>query len=269
MNEITSMHNDLIDVPLRNFTKSEIDLLLTICHDVKDKWSDEVIISFDRIKQLADYKNTTNNEQFYRDLKKTNDKLLGLTTGYEDEHIILSFALFPMYEINKDEGYLRVRVATEYLHFFNNLQCNYTSLELSESNSLNSIYSKQIYKKLRQFRIGKASELKAFWNVSIEEFREYLNIPKSYKMNRINDRVIEPALKELSPYFENLECEKIYQKKGKGRPRVAFLEWSFKKQPTITRQREIEYENKLEELHNTDIDATIEDWQQQKSAIRN
>ena len=53
----------------------------------------------------------------------------------------------------------------------------------------------------------KRQKLKRFkttgiWIVKLEDFREYLDIPKSFKVGMIDKRVIDPALEELSPYFD-------------------------------------------------------------------
>ncbi|EPW32030.1 replication initiation protein, partial [Streptococcus agalactiae] len=195
MNEIANVHNDLIDLPLRKFNASEIDILTAICYKCNEKQTNKVVLPLDEIKKLADYKNK-NNEMFLDDLKKTNSKLMALNFTIGTTREFTQFVLFPTFEVSDSKGTLTVQVHEKFAYLLNNLKNCYTSLELQESSSLKSSYSKGIYKKLREFR----NSDKPFWKVTFDDFKEYLDIPKSYRMTDINKVVINPALKELSPY---------------------------------------------------------------------
>ncbi|HEI2155207.1 TPA: replication initiation protein, partial [Staphylococcus aureus] len=63
-----------------------------------------------------------------------------------------------------------------------------------------------------------------YYVVSIEDFRELLDIPEYYQMGNIDQKVLKPAMKELHNYFENLEVTKIKAKKGN---KIAKLEFTF------------------------------------------
>lgn len=239
MNEIVNQHNELIDLPLRKFNASEIDIFTALCYKCNEKNTHEVQLKFDDIKQLAHYRNK-NAAQFIKDLNSTNRKLRSLEMRVGNERRYTDFVLFPTFTTDLDEETLTIKVAEEFAYLLNDLSKNYTSLELQQSSRLKSAYSKAIYKKLRKFRdTGK-------WIVDLVDFREYLDVPKSFKQTHIDERVIAPALTELTPYFENLKCKKKYQKGGRGRPKVVGYEWTFTAQeneaPAIT-QEEIAKKN--------------------------
>ncbi|TKM99078.1 replication initiation protein, partial [Enterococcus faecalis] len=62
-----------------------------------------------------------------------------------------------------------------------------------------------------------------FYSVSIDEFKEIMDIRISYtQMGQIDQRVIKPAMKELNNYFENLELTKIKAKKRNKIPKLQF-----------------------------------------------
>ena len=235
MNEIANVHNDLIDLPLRKFNASEIDILTAICYKCNEKQTNKVVLSLDEIKKLADYKNK-NNEMFLDDLKKTNSKLMALNFTIGTTREFTQFVLFPTFEVSDSKGTLTVQVHEKFAYLLNNLKNCYTSLELQESSSLKSSYSKGIYKKLREFR----NSDKPFWKVTFDDFKEYLDIPKSYRMTDINKVVINPALKELSPYFEGLTVEKYSNKKKgqRGRPKIDGFIFSYKAEPKKERIKE-------------------------------
>lgn len=225
-NEIANIHNDLIDLPLRKFNSSEIDILTALCYKCKEKECNDIMFSFEEIKALANYKNK-NNETFIKDLLDTNKKLMSLnfTIHHSNTHFT-QFVLFPTFEVDVKSEILKVQVHEKFAYLLNRLS-NYTSIELKESTHLKSSYSKGLYKKLRKYR----NTDKPFWKVSIEDLKEYLDIPKSYSISNIDRDIIVPALKELSPYFKGLNYVKYYEKIGKGRPKVAGYIFEYRAEP--------------------------------------
>ena len=235
MNEIANMHNDLIDLPLRKFNASEIDILTVICSKCNEKQTNKVVLPLDEIKKLADYRNK-NNEMFLDDLRKTNSKLMALNFTIGTTREFTQFVLFPTFEVSDSKGTLTVQVHEKFAYLLNNLHNCYTSLELQESSSLKSSYSKGIYKKLREFR----NSDKPFWKVTLDDFKEYLDIPKNYTQSNIDKRVLTPALNELSVYFKGLTVEKYSNKKKsqRGRPKIDGFIFSYKAEPKKERIKE-------------------------------
>lgn len=227
MNKLANQHNNLINLPLRKFNASELDILLALCYKCQNEDTNEIVLDFKQIRKLAHYRNK-NDKKFIEDIKSTNEKLLGLNMTIEEGSKSIQFALFPTFEVDREKETLTVQVHDKFSYLLNDLsEGNYTSLELQQSSSLRSTYAKGIYKKLRKERDrGK-------WIVTAEDFREYLDIPKSYKSGDINKRVINPSIEELKPFFPGLECNAYYDnhKKGRGRPAIAGYIFSFKEQP--------------------------------------
>lgn len=50
--------------------------------------------------------------------------------------------------------------------------------------------------------------------ISMEGFRERIDIPNSYRMTHINQKVLTPIIKELGSIFNNLNINKIKAKKS-------------------------------------------------------
>lgn len=248
MNEIVQMHNDLVDLPLKNFNRSELDILHTICYEVKNRDLDEVEISFDKIRQLSHYQNK-NETQLVQSIKQTNEKLLKLNFQLGDDRNFVQFVLFPTFIVSSDDQTLTVKVNEPFKYLLNNFGGNYTTFELEQSSKLRSSYSKQIFKKLKEF------DDTGIWQVTLEGFREYLDIPKSYRVTNIDQFVINPSLDELQPLFKKLECEKYYEKSasGRGRPSLRGYRWTFtpvkkekeEEQPKQQTERDQEYVAKI------------------------
>lgn len=213
-NEIVNYHNTLSKLALKNFNANELDIFMSLLNKVKDKGSNIISLPFKDIIRLANYKDKNKN-QFVRDIQTTYDKLLKLNIKLEYDNKITSFVLFTKYVIDKENETLELKVNDEFLFIINNLYSNFTKFELKQFTQLKSVYAKSCYRQLKRFRST------GYWKVSIEEFRELMDIPKSYKTHHINDRVISAINKELPKYFKYLTIEKEYGK-GSGKPIKAY-----------------------------------------------
>lgn len=225
MNEIAKQHNDLIDLPLRKFNSSEIDILLAICYKCQEQGTNTVVLPFGQLRHLSHYKAKDEN-QFIEAIDKTNEKLIQLNFRIGTETEFTRFVLFPTFDVSSSKRTVTVQIHEKFAYLLNDLSENYTSLELQESATLRSAYAKSIYKKLRKERDrGK-------WIVTLKDFREYLDIPEVYKPGHISTKVIIPSIEELSPFFPGLKCDPFYNKQqGRGRPSVAGYTFSFTAQP--------------------------------------
>lgn len=220
MNEILVVHNDLIDLEMKGFSASEIDMLNAICYFCQEK-GESVTLKLSDIRKLADYKSVDTN-RFYRDLEKTVDKLSTLKIRMGTDREYVKFVLFPKFKVSESSGTVDIEVSKDFRYMLNEFNNNYSMLEMMQSAALTSKYAKNIYKKLRKFRsTGK-------WIVSIEDFRSYLDIPKGFAVGKIDQRIINPSVEELKPYFDGLSCTKQYESGGRGRPRVKGYEFTFK-----------------------------------------
>ena len=96
------------------------------------------------------------------------------------------FVLFTKYKIDKDKKTVNIAVNEDFYWVLNELTQKFTKFELSEFISLKSTYSKECYRRLKQYRNT------GMWIVEIDEFRRLLDIPNSYKSGNIDQRVLKP-----------------------------------------------------------------------------
>jgi plasmid replication initiation protein len=238
MNEIAKQHNDLIDLPLKRFNASEIDILNAICYKCQNSGTREITLEFDQIRQLSHYQ-AKDNKQFLKAIEETNKKLLQLNFKIGDDKEWVQFVLFPTFRVSEKNQTVTIEVHKKFAYLLNDFTGNYTTLELQQSASLKSSYAKAMYKKLRQFRsTGK-------WITTLEDFKEYFDIPQSYQQSDIDKRVIKPAIAEVLPFFEGLKYIKKYKKSpsGKGRPRVIGYEFTFQAETPQEQQKKLTQEN--------------------------
>lgn len=217
MNEIVKYDNYMNELKLKDFTSTDLDFLITLCAKMRDMDTQEVIFDFAEIKAITNYK-ITSTERFVNDLERMNKKLMQVTCRLKTQDRILMFVLFPTFEINLKNNTLIVAVNEKFKFILNELVKGFTRFELAEFVELDSKYTKNLYRLLKQFRTtGKLIV------DDIEDFREKLDSPKSYEVKEFKRFVLDVAVKELQEkeIFKNLVCEPVKAKK-RGAPIIGY-----------------------------------------------
>ena len=215
MNEIVKYHNNFNSVALKNFNGVEIDLLMAICSKLKNEDINEIKLEFSDLRRMVNYKHR-GELRFIQNLEQMYKKLLNLSIRIETEDKITNFILFTKYEILKKQKIIIIKINEEFKFLLNKLINNFTRFELNEFISLKSNYSKEIYRRLKQFKNT------GIWKIKMNNFRELLNIHEKYRMSEIDKKVLKISMEELNKYFNNFKIIKI--KKGR---KIEFLEFKF------------------------------------------
>ena len=220
-------------VPLRKFNNTEVNLFFTLCNKLKDKGNLTVNVPFEELKELSNYY-SHDKKLFIQDLEKFYDKVFSLTYREETENVIRKFILFTKVEIYKDKEYVAIGVNPDLEHIINSLTSNFTKFELKEMTHLKSTYSKHMFRILKQYKHT------GYVKIKIDDFRERLDIPKSYRMTDINKNVLKPIVTELNAIFNNLHINKIKAKKGR---KIEWLEFIFDPEKRIHNKRQPQMTN--------------------------
>ena len=215
-------------VPLRKFNNTEVNLFFTLCNKLKDKGNLTVNVPFEELIELSNYY-SHDKKLFIQDLEKFYDKVFSLTYREETENVIRKFILFTKVEIYKDKEYVAIGVNPDLEHIINSLTSNFTKFELREMTHLKSTYSKHMFRILKQYKHT------GYVKIKIDDFRERLDIPNSYRMTNINQKVLAPIIKELGFIFNNLNINKIKAKKGR---KIEWLEFTFDAEKRIHNKRQ-------------------------------
>ena len=123
-----------------------------------------------------------------------------------EDNVFEAMPLFRKFSVKLDEQIVTVRVSEEMEYILNKLNIdtgNWTQFEFFEFATLKSVYSKTVYRFLKQYRKT------GFWKVSLEDFKSLLSIPESYQASNIDNRVLKPVMKELPSIFKGLKVHKI------------------------------------------------------------
>lgn len=222
--ETVIYHNEMNMVSLKEFTHMELDLFFSLCNKVKEKDEKVITVSFKELQSLSNY-NKGSIQRFIKDLKSVYNKLLSITWEYESDKVYEKFHLFNRYKIDKEAKTIEISVQRELKHLLNNITSNFTKFELEEFCNLSSSYAKNMYRLLKQFKTT------GYFKIEIDDFRNRLGIPDTYRMTNISQRVLKPINEELSSVFNNLQINKVKDKKGRG-GKIKFIEFTFDKQIT-------------------------------------
>ena len=248
MNEVVKYHNELNAVNFTRFKAVELDLLLSICAKIRDQGVQTVVYSFDQLRELTKY-TATANKSFVNDLRSTYKKLIGLTFCIGTEERFTEFVLFTEYTIDAKVQTITIGVNQKFSFVLNDLTANFTRFELAEFVDLKSKYSKNLYRLLKQYKSTGRLYL------PIDEFRTKLDIPETYKMFNIDQKVLDPITRELTPLFEGFKIEKVKNMQKRGHP-VKQINFTFKPQPVPGYVREAvdRFEHEKQPKYDADFD---------------
>lgn len=246
LRQIVKFSNSINDYDLFSvvdtYTPKQNDLFFSIIANIYEQHSNTIIFSSEKMRKIMSYERHESPKQFGEFLDKTFMRFMAIQerTLKIDENtgdkILSRRHLFQVVEINLNTLECKVQVDPEFINLFNNLE-TWTRFSLLQYTRLRSMYSKRLYRFLKQYRtIGKRSFI-------IDEFKEKLHISASYKPGNIDQRILMPALEELSAVFFNLRLEKIYAKGKKGRKLAGY---SFSWRPEPKNQKDINVNKALE-----------------------
>lgn len=224
MNEVVKYHNDINTVPLGRLKLSELNLFFAVCSKLKNQQKDKVILTFQEIREMSHF-SATSNSVLTNTMQDMFFKIGNLYIKQENGSKQAYFHLFRGFIFDTEEENVEIQLDGEFSYLLNDLTSNFTRFELAEFITLDSVYAKNLYRLLKQFRET------GIYRVKLEDFRAMMGIPNSYRQSHIN-KMIDNAFEELEPYFKDLEVRKI--KRGRG-GKVVALEFTFKSTKEVSK----------------------------------
>lgn len=215
MYTVVKYSNWMNELNFSTFTATDFNFFFALCAKAKDQKTETITFTFDELKKLTNYK-FTGTARFIEDLKRMNKKLLSIDCIIDMEDkagTLAQLNLFSTFLTRVNDKTLTVRVNPDFCFILNDLLSNYTKFDLSIFVSLESKYSKELFKHFKQWNsTGKVT-------FPVEELRKKLGAPTSYTNGKFYQLILEPSIKELRTKgcFKNLKCTINYSKQP-GRP---------------------------------------------------
>ena len=232
MSELVKYHNNINKLSFNNFTEKELNVFFSIVYKIQNQGSNILEIPFVELRNLSN--GDIHLPRFLNSVKNVSDKISNLNFRYENDEEIVKFYFFNKFRIRKKEKVLILSINEDFQFLVNNLlkKGNFTILELENFVKLKSIYSKTLFRILKQWD---SIHYKKF---ELQELRELLDVPASYSTARFNQRILTPMENELKQFFPHLTIEK--KKTGKVITEIE-ISWG-KKEPEIEIVDDIEVE---------------------------
>lgn len=225
------VHNEFNEVSMRQWTAKEMDLFIAIVSKVMNKKQDVVTLDTEELRAIISEKK--NLDRWKETVVSVVNKIGELKYhSYTDKAYSLVFP-FSKFDVFFDEKKIEVKVSEHFEKIINVILKNgeFTFYELEEFVQIKSTYAKTMYRHLKQWRTTGKAEF------SIERFREMLDVPESYTSGEVTRRVVLQIMKELSPFFEDLEY-KVIKGSGRGTPIKSYI-FKFTKQSGLPYQENV------------------------------
>ncbi|GAA7879077.1 hypothetical protein HpMS196_15450 [Helicobacter pylori] len=233
-NAYTTYHNNTNKVNLGKLSEREANLLFAIFQKLKDQGNTLIRFEPQDLKRMLniDISNERLSEVVVKlwDSIKTADfwKISETETSIiQENYMLFSRCKIELNKPSKDLKYLEIQLNDNYQYLLNNLGMGqYTSFNLLEFQRVRGKYAKTLYRLLKQYK--STGILSVEWS----QFRELLDIPKDYKMENINQKVLTPSLKELRKIypFEHLSYKKE-RRNSHDRRKVTHIDFYFEQLP--------------------------------------
>lgn len=257
MSEIVKYNNDFNLLPMPELKAIQMDMFMAIISLTKDKKENtpflkkffnpdkrKIIIPQKKFIELC---RLNDSKMDYKEIFFAIDdclkKLCNFLISYQkDERTIYNFVCFEEANIIADE--VHITLQSRFYDMIINKKFGFTAFELAEFAELSGKYTKTLYRLLKQFRTtGKAY-------FEWEEFCRIMKIPENYRQIDIDQRILKPAIKELSKErnlfdqirvpFKNLAYEKE-KTAGRGRGgKVSGISFTFKPESVLMQKLENE-----------------------------
>ncbi|QTP06427.1 replication initiation protein [Helicobacter pylori] len=231
-------HNNANKVNLGKLSEREANLLFAIFQRLKDQGNTLIRFEPQDLRRMLgikiSYDNLTRTARSMWNKIKTADfwEVRDIIVNGRECVSEKNYMLFQVCEIVSDKEtreflYMDIQLNTGYNYLLNNLGMGgqYTSFKLLEFQRVRGKYAKTLYRLLKQYK--STGILSVEWS----QFKELLDIPKDYKMENIDQKVLTPALKELHKIypFEHLSYKK--ERRSHDKRKVTHIDFYFEQLP--------------------------------------
>jgi plasmid replication initiation protein len=187
---IVKYKNNLNSLNFKHLTAREMDLLMAICTEIKDRGTDKVRISFKDFHDLLGYR-WKDYSELHEQIKTFHKKVGSQVMERWTDTASYLFFIFHRFKIDHKGQYVEVSVSEDFAYLFNSLVGQYTSFRLLDFARLRSRYAKALYRLIKQW-----DKTRTHFTLTTDDFRTLFDIPKTYNWMHIDQRVLRPALSQ-------------------------------------------------------------------------
>ena len=218
-NQVARYKNEVNHIPMRRWSAEEMNFFFAVLTRMRDEKTNLVIMDKYELAELANY--AINSNKNYKSIMTTlGNKVGDLKYWKQSSNSIVTMPLFTYFNANWTEDLSEMTVEIEVNKRFKYIlnewnEGNWTQFMLNEFTAIQSTYSKSLFRLLKQWRTKGVREF------SIDEFKQLMDVPKSYSSGMITSRIINNSVEDLQPYFKDLKV-KILKSNSRGTPIIGF-----------------------------------------------
>jgi plasmid replication initiation protein len=174
-------------------------------------------------------------------LKELLEKPLYIPKGDENDNSFLMLNWVASAEYKEGEGIIEFEISNKLRPYLLEAKEKFLKYQLKNILSLKGSYTIRLYEILKDFlEMNKRYEKKAELIISVEELREMLEIPRSYRLNDIKRFILNKAKEELKKHTDiTFDYEEIKRGRKVDKLKLIIQEKEEKKEETIE-EKEIE-----------------------------
>ena len=263
-NQVTRFKNEVNHIPMRRWSAEEMNFFFAVLTRMRDEDTNLVIMDKYELAELANY-TITYNKLYENTMTNLASKVGDLKYWKQSSNSLVTMPLFTFFEANWTEDLSEMTVEIEVNKRFKYIlnewnEGNWTQFMLNEFTAIQSTYSKSLFRLLKQWRTKGVREF------SIDEFKQLMDVPKSYSSGMITSRIINNSVEDLQPYFKDLKV-KVLKSNSRGTPIIGFrFTWKPEKTGTWVTDKYQEPKNETlpdwfnnKNVEETDIDTEKSD----------
>lgn len=206
-------------IELPKLTALELNTLIYFLHTMYNTHEKGVLIEFQTLKKLN--KHNITNQKMLNTLKIIHEKIMDYKC--ELHKIFKDFAIFesPIGTLN----YVVLVKNDDYTEILEQLVGNFSEQYLKLFLNLKSKYSKLLYLLFKQFKNKR--KITIFKN-DFKNFQTYMKINENTSISCMDNKILKPAIKELSNIYTNLHYIKHKDRRYKGQGgKIVGITFSF------------------------------------------
>lgn len=217
--KVTRYKNEVNSIPMRKWSIEEMNFFFAILTKLRDEGTREIVFGKYELADLANY-TITHNKRYHKVMEELGKNVSGLQYWEKTNNSFMSMPLFTRFiatwsdDLSKLE--VKVKANEDFEYILNSWEeGNWTQFMLNEFTEIQSTYSKSLFRLLKQWRTKGVREF------TVDEFKQLMDVPKSYSTGMINKRIVTNSVKDLQPYFKKLKVN-VLKSNARGTPIIGF-----------------------------------------------
>lgn len=211
---------------LNRLSKSEINILFDVFQRMSDQRTDCIKLSATEIRREAELPDAIRGKRYIKILSQLCSIMMHMEFHFiREDGAFVRGVLFPTFALSEDKQTLEVYTNPRAKPVFYDLTGNFSLFEFQQFLSLDSVYSKALFRYFIQHFDGS-------WSVSAEDLRQMLALDKKSTYANFLSR-LETYLEEIREcgYFESVTVELIHAR-TRGSPIKEFV-FHYKKNVSL------------------------------------